>query len=131
MCNWQPWARQVVLAVLFSTGFWLLNFNNVILNLILIRRATKYGAQCPGITWGVRQGLIILGSSTDPKLLWHIESVAGLKDGDQNYSAINKYKYVVDPEPWQTKPKISALSHGTWQGKILNQILFDTVEVLK
>jgi hypothetical protein len=30
-----------------------------------------------------------------------------------------------------TKPKISALSHGTWQGQILNQIIFDTVEESK
>ena len=31
---------------------------------------------------------------------WHIDATAGLKDGDENYGAINDY--VVNAEPWQS-----------------------------
>mmetsp|Transcript_28952 Transcript_28952/g.60846 ORF Transcript_28952/g.60846 Transcript_28952/m.60846 type:complete len:96 (-) Transcript_28952:251-538(-) len=40
-----------------------------------------------------------LWSANDPKLVWHIDPAAGLKDLDTNYSAINDY--VVNAEPWQ------------------------------
>lgn len=40
-----------------------------------------------------------LWSAQDPKLVWHIDPAAGLKDLDTNYSAINDY--VVNAEPWQ------------------------------
>ena len=31
---------------------------------------------------------------------WHIDATAGMKDGDENYPAINDF--VVMPEPWQS-----------------------------
>ena len=40
-----------------------------------------------------------LWSATDPKLLWHINATAGVKDLEENYGAINDY--VVNAEPWQ------------------------------
>ena len=33
-------------------------------------------------------------------ITWHIDPTAGVKDGDENYAAINNY--VVMPEPWQS-----------------------------